>query len=204
MARVAVMALVSLLGTWPDAASPPLLLIVREQVRPGRQVDYDRNERAIARLCRQWGGPNAYIALTAVGSPGEVWWLTAWSSQDELDEAGRQYAGNRPLAARMAPLNARKPALADTSVTSLAKAAGGDALSMAGARYVTVTSLSRGSEPGALYELPYGGRIAVQGFRSPPRKPRVGAMVLVIEPRWSLPTPELAQADPEFWGAGEG
>ena len=67
------MAVVSLLGTWPRASSPPLLLIVREQVRQGRQVDYDRNERAIARLCRQWGGPNAYIALTALGSPGEVW-----------------------------------------------------------------------------------------------------------------------------------
>ena len=102
----------------------------------------------------------------------------------------------------MGPLSARKPALADAAFTGLAKGVGGDALSMTGARYVTVATLPRGSEPGALYDLPDGRRIAVQGFRSkPPRPTSPGVMILVIEPRWSLPTPELVRADPELWSA---
>lgn len=196
------LALASLLGAWPAEGAPPLLLIVREQVRPGRLAAYDRNETELLRVCRRWRCPNAYIALTDVTSPRDVWWLTAWRSQAELDEAGRRYAGNRALAVRMGPLNARKAALASAPTTMLSKVAGGGALALTGVRFLVVRKLAGGAAPqGALYDLPGGERVAIRGFRVKPAA-APGATVLAIEPRWSLAPPDLVRADPAFWAGG--
>src|SRR3569623_1335768 len=99
------MAVLALLGAWGSVTQPPLLMIVREQIKPANQVVYDRTETEIRRACQRWGCPNAYIALTAAASPRDVWWLTAWSSQEEHDRAGALYAANGALRARLAPLN---------------------------------------------------------------------------------------------------
>jgi hypothetical protein len=196
------MAIASLLGTWPGAAAPPLLLIVQERVRPGQFVVYDRTESEIRRACERWGCPNAYIALTSASSPPEVWWLTAWSSQEELDHAGALYAGNPALAARLAPLNARKRALTDEPTTILAKASGEASFTLAGARFVMVTFLGPGAPAaGAAYDLPDGRRIAIEPSAVRPARLRPDSMLLAIQPRWSLPPPAFASADPGFWTA---
>jgi hypothetical protein len=194
----AALVLASLLGAWPPSASPSLLLIVQEQVRPGRQTEYDRNETRIREVCSRWGCPNAYIALTEADAPAKVWWLTAWGSQAEIDEVGRRYAANRTLAARMAPLNAVKRTLASAPTTLLSRSMGGPPLSLAGVRFLSVSPVESGTAPGALYELPGGRRIAIQAFRTRPAA-SPGATLLVVTPRWSLPPPDVARADPAFW-----
>jgi hypothetical protein len=192
-----------LLGTWPGPAAPPLLLIVREQIRPGGQVAYDRIEAEIRRVCLRGGCPNAYIALTAVAAPVDVWWLTAWASQEELDQAGALYAANAALAARLGPLNARKRALTDEPANILARAVGAAPFTLAGARFLTVTfagPLARMA--GAPYDLPDGRRIVLAPSAVRPSRLGPDSVLLAIRPKWSLPPEAFARADPDFWGAG--
>jgi hypothetical protein len=195
------MAVPSLPGAWESGVQPPLLLLVREQIVPAGRVAYDRIETEIRRVCERWGCPNSYLSLTAAASPNEVWWLTAWSSQEELDEAGPLYAANAALTARLAPLNARKRALTDEPTTILAKAVGKAPLALAGARFVTVAPAGRRSAAiGALYDLPDGRRIAIEPSTARPSRLKPDILLLAIQPRWSLPPPVLVAADPAFWG----
>jgi hypothetical protein len=194
------MTVLALPGAWESGTQPPLLLLVREQIVPAGRVAYDRLETEIRRVCERWGCPNAYLALTAATSPNEIWWLTAWSSQEELDEAGPLYAANTALSARLAPLNARKRALTDEPTTILAKAVGQAPLDLARAHFITVTPASRQSVTrAALYDLPDGRRIAVEPSAARPSRLKPDSLLLAIQPRWSLPPPAYAGADPTFW-----
>jgi hypothetical protein len=195
------MALLSLRGAWDSGTQPPLLLLVRERIGPANRVAYDRIETEIRRVCVRWGCPNAYLALCAVAAPNDIWWLTAWSSQEELDEAGPLYAANTALTARLAPLNARKRVLTDEPTTLLAKAVGEAPFAFAGSRFVTVTSVNpKAAAAGALYDLPDGRRVSVAASADKPPRLKPESRLLAILPRWSLPPPVLAGADPTFWG----
>jgi hypothetical protein len=177
------------------------LLLVREKIFPANRVAYDRIETEIRRVCERWGCPNAYLAFCAANSPSDIWWLTAWSSQEELDDAGPLYTANTALTARLAPLNARKRALTDEPATILAKAVGQAPFTLAGARFVTATPVSRQAvTDSALYDLPDGRRIAIEPSSARPRRLRPDSLLLVIQPRWSLPPRSLSGADPAFWG----
>jgi hypothetical protein len=196
------MALRSLPGAWESETQPPLLLLVRERIGLANRVAYDRIETEIRRVCARWGCPNAYLALSAAAAPNDIWWLTAWSSQEELDDAGPLYAANTALTARLAPLNARKRALTDEPTTILAKAAGEAPFAFAGARFLTVTPVGRPSAAAvALYELPDGRRFAVEASAARPSRLKPDSRLLAIQPRWSLPPPALVGADPAFWGS---
>jgi hypothetical protein len=186
---------------WETGIQPSLLLIVREQVRPADRVAYDRIETEIRRVCERWGCPNAYLALTAAVAPRDVWWLTAWSSPEELERAGALYADNPALTSRLAPLNARKRALTEEPTTILAKAAGEAPFTLAGARFVTSTPVALGpGTSGALYDLPDGRRLMIAPSHERPSRLGRGSVLLAVQPGWSLPPPALADADPSFWG----
>jgi hypothetical protein len=194
------MALHSLPGAWETGIQPPLLLIVREQIKAPNQVAYERVEAEIRRVCERWGCPNPYIALTSVATPREVWWLTGWSSEHELEQVGALYAANPALAARLAPLNARKRDLIEEPTTALAKAAGEAPFSLARARFVTVKPVDhRSPTSGALYDLPDGQRIEVAAHARP-ASPAPGGVLLALQPKWSLPPAVVPGADPIFWG----
>ena len=199
------MTLPALAGAWESATQPPLLLLVREHIVPAGRVAYDRIETEIRRVCERWGCPNPYVALSAESSP-DVWWLTAWTSQEELDEAGARYAANAALGARLAPLNARKRALTDEPTTILAKGVGHAPFTLAGARFLVVTPVSRQARTGgALYDLPDGRRIAIAPSAVRPSRLRADSfrpdsLVLAIQPRWSLVPPAVSGGDPAFWG----
>ena len=194
------MALLSSQKAWESGTQPPLLLLVRERIVRAGRVAYDRIETEIRRVCERWGCPNAYVALSGGASPNDIWWLTAWSSQEELDEAGALHAANTALTARLAPLNARKRALTDETTTILAKAVGQAPFAFAGTRFLMVTPVSRpaGAE-GALYELPDGRRVEIETSPTRPSRLRPDSLLLAIQPRWSLPPPAIAGADPAFW-----
>jgi hypothetical protein len=192
------MTLPALSGAWETGTQPPLLLIVRERIRPSSLVAYDRVETEIRRVCARWGCPNPYIALTSADGPREVWWVTAWSSQDELDQAGALYAANPALTARLAPLNARKRELTEEPTAALAEAVGRAPLTLAGARFVTVTPGEQAASSGALYDLPDGRRMAVAA-QAQPAQPAPGGVLLAPQPNWSLPPAVLSGADPTYW-----
>lgn len=197
------MTLLSLTGAWETGVQPPLLLLVRERIIPAGRVAYDRVESEIRRVCARWGCPNAYIALTS--APSDVWWLTAWSSQEELDQAGALYAENPALMARLAPLNARKGALTDEPATTLAKAAGQAPFTLAGARFLAMTpALGLRQTDGALYDLPDRRRIVLAPSRERPRRLGRGTVLLTVEPAWSLPPAVFVGADQAFWSGRRG
>jgi hypothetical protein len=176
-------------------------LLVREQIVPGGRVAYDRIESEIRRVCERWGCPNPYIALVSAAAPGEVWWLTAWPSQEALDEVRALYAGNPALTSRLAPLNARKRALTDEPATLLAHAAGEAAFTLVGARFVAMTRVvPRQPADGPLYDLPDGRRIALAPSHGRPSRLARGSVVLAVQPEWSLPPSAFVEADPDFWG----
>jgi hypothetical protein len=201
LAQVVAMALLSLARAWETGTQPPLLLLVREQIVSAGRVAYDRIETEIRRVCERWGCPNPYLALCADAAPHDIWWLTAWSSQEELDEAGARYAANTALTARLAPLNARKRALTDEPTTILAKGGGQAPFAFAGARFFTVTPAGRqGATQGALYDLPDGRRVAIAPSAARPSRLKADSLLLAVQPRWSLVPPAIAAGDPAFWG----
>ena len=90
--------------------TPQLLLIVREQLRPGTEDDYAENELQIAAACARFECPHPYLALASQAEPVEVWWLNAFASEEEKDQVGAAYAATKrswPPCARLAHVRSR-------------------------------------------------------------------------------------------------
>ena len=84
--------------------APALLQIFRERLKPDAEAAYGRTEERIARFCAEHECPNRYLALVAIGSPREVWWLNEFSSRAELERVTAFYAENRGVTEAMQEL----------------------------------------------------------------------------------------------------
>ena len=72
----------------PALNSPsPLLLIYREEVKPGRGAAHAVNESAWAQGFAKAGVPQHWLALTSMAGPTEAWFLSAYASYAEFQKA---------------------------------------------------------------------------------------------------------------------
>jgi hypothetical protein len=68
---------------------PPVLLIVREDIKPGKMPAHNRHSASFARIFRQLQTPSYRIALVPVaGSENEVIYITPLDTFKEMEETG--------------------------------------------------------------------------------------------------------------------
>ena len=188
--------------------TPRLLLIVREQLRPGTEGDYADNERQIAAACAKFECPHPYLALATLAEPREVWWLNAFASDEEKDRVGAAYARNESLMAALRPLGARKEAFRQALTTTLTAhrpdVSSKSSWRIGGARFFVVNLAGVREAAGSVFESPDGdlfdiasaeSRVAAEQLAA--RAP--GSTILAVEPQWSYPDESWVAADPEFW-----
>src|SRR5258708_9529231 len=69
---------------------PPVLLIVREDIKPGKMPAHNIHSASFARIFRQLQTPSHRIALVPVaGSENEVIYITPLDTFKEMEESGR-------------------------------------------------------------------------------------------------------------------
>jgi hypothetical protein len=187
------------------------LLIVRERVRPGSEDAYNANEVQIAAACARLQCPHPYLALAPVAGPGEVWWLNAFVSAEERDGLDAAYARNEPLMAALKPLGTRKEEFRDrltSTMTEYRRDVSGGVLRIAGARFLVVSTSQEEQQPdGAVFESTGGERFVIAPSNSHAAAEHLatrfgpGAIVLAVQPQWSVPAEAWIDADPDFWNA---
>jgi hypothetical protein len=193
--------------------TPQFLLIVREWLRPGIEDAYDENEVRLAFACATLRCPHPYLALRSVSKPTEVWWLNAFASTEERDGLDDAYARNEPLMAVLAPLGKRKEefreALTTTRTTHRPDVSGHSGLSIAGARFLIVSTAKDSGSAGsaAVFQSAEGEsfKIAAAVTRAAAEEIAAhlgsGAMILAVQPQWSCPAEAWVLSDPDFWSS---
>ena len=189
---------------------PQLLLIVREELRPGSDEAYAKNELKLAAACARLKCPHPYLALASVIGPSEVWWLNAFASQEEKDHIESAYARNERLMAQLRPLGTRKEAFRQALTTTLTKyrpdLSGGAVWRVDGMRFFVV-NLNQGEREavGPVFESSDGQRFVVASADSRAAADRIaaragpGSVILAVQPQWSFPAQAWIAADPDFW-----
>jgi hypothetical protein len=72
-------------------APPPVLLIVREDIKPGKMPAHNIHSASFARIFRQLQTPSYRIAMVPVaGSENEVIYITPLDTFKEMEETGRE------------------------------------------------------------------------------------------------------------------
>ncbi len=189
-------------------AAPRLLYIYRDSLRRGVDSAYRAIENEGARLCADYRCPNPYLGLESLSEPHEAWWLNAFAGPDDTARVGNAYAANRPLATALRVIAERKASLIGTPVQGYAvyrpALSRGPAWSVRGARFMIVT-VTRRHRPGAgsAFEMADSTLYILQPVATRRRAvalaARQGGRVFAIRPNWSMPAPEWAASDPEFW-----
>lgn len=70
-----------------DAAAPRVLMVVREQVKEGREAAHARSEEAWPRIFAKGNVTTYYIGMAAESGPSESWFLEPYDSFGEMEKA---------------------------------------------------------------------------------------------------------------------
>src|SRR5258708_7471325 len=73
---------------------PPVIKIIREEVRPGRDASHEKNEAAYVKALSKAGFGN-YLGMTTVSGPREAWFVEAYPSYAAV-EAARVLTDKQP------------------------------------------------------------------------------------------------------------
>jgi hypothetical protein len=189
---------------------PEFLLLVREQLRPGSDEAYAKNELKIAAACARLKCPHPYLALASLAGPKEVWWLNAFASRQEKDQLDAAYARNERLMSQLRPLGRRKEAfrhaLTTTLMTYRPDLSRDTVWRFTGAHFFVI-NLAQGEREaaGPVFESSDGQRFVVASAESRAAGDRIaaragpGSVILAVQPQWSFPARDWIAADPDFW-----
>jgi hypothetical protein len=98
---------------------PPLLQRFREAVRVGKGDAHEANERAWAAAYANSKLPIYSVAMTAMTGPNDAWWMSAWSSFKEYDDANVAMAKNKELTAAISQYSAKDAEYVSDAVGSM-------------------------------------------------------------------------------------
>ena len=103
LARLGTIAGLTLLVSAPvfaqTAPPPPLLQIIREEVRPGKGAAHAANESAWGAAMVKGQSPITWLAMRAIAGPSEAWFITGWPSWAEKEKADKAFEANAALSA---------------------------------------------------------------------------------------------------------
>lgn len=80
-------------------STPPVLMIYREEVRPGKAGPHAVNEAAWAAAFTKGQAPVKWLAMTSVAGPNEAWFLSGYPSWEALERTEAEMEANASLAA---------------------------------------------------------------------------------------------------------
>ena len=187
---------------------PSLLLIVREHVMPGHETEYARLETALTTEGLRRRCPHPHVALEATSDPKVVWWLNAFASPAAMRAVEQAYANDTTLKAALDVLARRKAAIVTNTETVLAEydatASAPNSWTMLATRYFVVRCDAPALVQAAVFVAPDGRRFAFRPVHSRADADRMAAaereaIVLAVDPHWSLPAADWIEADPTFW-----
>jgi hypothetical protein len=199
-----------LFGMTLSAQSPPAMLqIVRERIHPGGEQAYGRVEEELARLCRG-RCPNRYLALASAGSPKEVWWLTMYDAQTDVDRVAKAYAADQELLDSMRKLALGRKGLTDDPVDVMTAfrrdLSEASSWRIGELRFAVVREIKPPAKsPGAVFELADGRAFVFAAASSIADATGIaaawgtGAQVLEVRPEWSFPQDSWVARNPELW-----
>jgi hypothetical protein len=67
-------------------STPQLLLIYREEVKPGRGAAHAANEASWAGAYARLNAPEGWLGMTTVAGPSEAWFLSGYASYEEYEK----------------------------------------------------------------------------------------------------------------------
>jgi hypothetical protein len=209
-ALVLLFALIAL-PAYSQQATPRLLQVTRDVLKPGVEQDYDKIEDDAAKLCVTMHCPNPYLAIETIDDPKEVWILNGFDSEDQAKQVMAMYQQNASLLSALKDISTRKqPLLAEPSQSSVAGwvpvLSGGPPWSMADVRYLVITH-TRGqpgamgavyaAEDGSLFEIRPAASVDEAKAKYATGDPT--ARIFEVRPKWALPDKSWVSADPTLW-----
>jgi hypothetical protein len=90
-----------------DDSTPPVLLIYREEVKPGKGAAHEANEAAWVGAYARAKMPNGWLAATSMTGPSEAWFFTGLASWEEWEKMSKAEEANPALSAEVAKLSAQ-------------------------------------------------------------------------------------------------
>lgn len=83
----------------PATSTPQVLVIYREEVRPGRSAAHGVNEAAWAAAYMKANAPQQWLGMTTVAGPTEAWFLSGYASFEAFQASEDAIEGNAALTA---------------------------------------------------------------------------------------------------------
>jgi hypothetical protein len=80
-------------------STPQVLVIYREEVRPGRVAAHAVNEAAWAAAFMKAGAPQRWLGMTSVAGPTEAWFVSGYASYEEFEKSEAAIDSNAALTA---------------------------------------------------------------------------------------------------------
>ena len=123
---------VALLGALPIAAQsqtpsqtppepPNLLVVFREEVRPGKGAAHTLNEHAWASAFTKGQAPIRWLAMTSLSGPSEAWFLSGYESYAAYQKSEDAMEANAPLQAEGDTFSAQESELLSRTSAIIAR-----------------------------------------------------------------------------------
>jgi len=87
-----------------QARQPKMLIIDREEVKPGRNAEHARNEAGWPAAYEKAGSLHYEFAVTSITGPNEVWYISTWDSHAALASSMKRDEKDPVLSAELARL----------------------------------------------------------------------------------------------------
>ncbi len=89
-------------------STPRMLVIYREEVRPGRGAAHAANESAWAAAFAKGGAPERWLGMTTVIGPSEAWFLSGYASYADYQQAQDAIQSHATLSAESDKFSAQE------------------------------------------------------------------------------------------------
>ena len=99
---------------------PPLLVIYREEVKPGRGAAHAVNESAWAQGFAKAGVPQHWLAMTSMAGPTEAWFLSGYASYADFQKAEDAVEGSPSMRAIADKFSAQESDILDRTTSIIA------------------------------------------------------------------------------------
>lgn len=88
-----------------SAAPPPVIQVFREEVKPGKGPLHAKSEASFVAAYKKTNPKYYYLGTTAMSGPSEAWFLSAYSSMEEVEKANQFFEANKAAQAEMDRIN---------------------------------------------------------------------------------------------------
>jgi hypothetical protein len=84
-----------------SAGPPPVLQLFREEVKPGKGPLHAKTEAAFLASYKKAGLKYYYLGTTTMTGPSEAWFLSAYSSMEDVEKANLAFEANKAVQAEL-------------------------------------------------------------------------------------------------------